>query len=127
VCAESGDVPSEFCTHQLLDYAIMGVSSTRKCQHVKWVLTDPTGQRSYCTECLPDSGYVKKLYPNLAPELIAYYELNRVPYAKIPPHNPACTRVLEVGAPVIISPNDGSEYFLEGQQLQLACQAANDV
>lgn len=127
VCAESGDVPSEFCTHQLLDYAIMGVSSTRKCQHVKWVFTDPTGQRSYCTECLPDSGYIKKLYPNLAPELIAYYELNRVPYAKIPPHNPACTRVLEVGAPVIISPNDGSEYFLEGQQLQLACQAANDV
>lgn len=127
VCAESGDVPSEFCTHQLLDYAIMGVSHTRKCQHLKWVFTDPTGQRSYCTECLPDTGYVKKLYPNLAPELIAYYELNRVPYVKIPPHNPACTRVLEVGAPIITSPNDGSEYFLEGQQLQLACQAANDV
>jgi len=127
VCAESGDVPSEFCTHQLLDYAIMGVSHTRKCQHLKWVFTDPTGLRSYCTECLPDTGYVKKLYPNLAPELIAYYELNRVPYVKIPPHNPACTRVLEVGAPIITSPNDGSEYFLEGQQLQLACQAANDV
>ncbi|MCA0229151.1 MAG: penicillin-binding protein 1C [Bacteroidetes bacterium] len=127
VCAESGDVPSEFCTHQLLDYAIMGVSHTRKCQHLKWVFTNPTGQRSYCTECLPDSGYVKKLYPNLAPELIAYYELNRFPYVKIPPHNPACTRVLEVGAPIITSPNDGSEYFLEGQQLQLACQAANDV
>lgn len=127
VCAESGDVPSEFCTHQLLDYAIMGVSHTRKCQHLKWVFTDPTGQRSYCTECLPDTGYAKKLYPNLAPELIAYYELNRVPYVKIPPHNPACTRVLEVGAPIITSPNDGSEYFLEGQQLQLACQAANDV
>lgn len=127
VCAESGDVPSDFCTHQILDYAIMGISPTRKCQHLKWVFTDPAAQVSYCTECLPDSGYVRKLYPNLAPELIAYNELNRIPYQRLPPHNPACTRVLEVGAPIITSPNDGSEYFLEGQQLQLACQAANDV
>ncbi len=127
VCAESGDIPSDFCQHQILDYAIMGISPTRKCQHLKWVFTDPVAHLSYCTECLPDSGYVRKLYPNLAPELIAYNELNRIPYQHIPPHNPACTRVLEVGAPVSVSPNDGSEYFLEGQQLQLACQAANDV
>ncbi|MFN8349043.1 MAG: penicillin-binding protein 1C [Spirosomataceae bacterium] len=127
VCAESGDVPSEFCTHQIRDYAIMGISPTRPCQHLKWVFTDPAARLSYCTECLPDSGYVRRLYPNLAPELIAYNELHRIPYQRIPPHNPACTRVLDAGAPLIVSPNDGSEYFLEGQQLQLACQAANDV
>lgn len=127
VCAESGDLPAEFCTHQMLDYAIMGISPTRRCQHLKWVLTDQTANISYCTQCLPDSGHVRKLYPNLAPELITYNELNHIPYQRIPPHNPNCTRVFDVGAPVIISPNDGSEYFLEGQQLQLACQAANDV
>ena len=127
VCAESGDLPNDFCTHQILDYAIMGISPTRKCQHLKWVLTDKSAQISYCTQCLPDSGYVRKLYPNLAPDLIAYNELNRVPYLKIPIHNPACTRVFEAGAPVITSPNDGSEYFLENQELQLACQASNDV
>jgi penicillin-binding protein 1C len=127
VCAESGDLPVDFCTHQVLDYAIMGISPTRRCQHLKWVLTDQTAKISYCTQCLPDSGYVRKLYPNLAPELIAYNEVNHIPYQQIPPHNPNCTRVFEVGAPIITSPNDGSEYFLEGQQLQLACQAANDV
>jgi penicillin-binding protein 1C len=127
VCAESGDIPNEFCTNHILDYAIMGISPTRKCQHLKWVFVNPAARLSYCTECLPDSGYLRKLYPNLAPELIAYNELNRIPYQHIPPHNPACTRVLEVGAPIIVSPNDGSEYFLEGQQLQLACQATNDV
>lgn len=127
VCAESGDLPAEFCTHQVLDYAIMGISPTRRCQHLKWVLTDKTAKISYCTQCLPDSGYVRKLYPNPAPELIAYNELNRIPYQRIPPHNPNCTRVFDAGAPIITSPNDGSEYFLEGQQLQLACQAANDV
>ena len=35
--------------------------------------------------------------------------------------------MFEVGAPVITSPNVGSEYFLENQELQLACQASNDV
>ncbi|MCU0339217.1 MAG: penicillin-binding protein 1C [Spirosomaceae bacterium] len=127
VCAESGALPSEFCTHQILDYGIMGISHARRCEHLKWVFTDKAERFSYCTHCLPDSGYARKLYPNLPPELIAYKETNRIPYLKIPPHNPACTRVAEVGAPMIVSPNDGSDYFLEGQQMQLACQAANDV
>jgi len=127
VCAESGDLPSNFCNHQVLDYAIMGISPTRKCQHLKWVFTNPSASISYCTQCLPDSSYVRKLYPNLVPELIAFNEMNRIPYVKIPPHNPACTRVLEVGAPVIVSPNDGSEYFVENQQLQLSCQTTNEV
>ncbi|MEZ4905030.1 MAG: penicillin-binding protein 1C [Spirosomataceae bacterium] len=127
VCTESGDLPSDFCEHQVLDYAIMGISSTRKCQHLKWVFTNLSGSISYCTQCLPDSGYVRKLYPNLAPDLMAFNEQNRIPYLKIPPHNPACTRILEVGAPVIVSLNDGSEYFVENQQLQLACQATNEV
>lgn len=130
VCAESGDLPNDFCTHQVLDYAIMGISPTRRCQHLKAVFTDKSGKIAYCSQCMPDSGFVKKLYPNLAPELIAFYELKKIPYSSIPPHNPACTRIFEIGAPVIVSPNDGSEYFIdptEKQELQLACQAANDV
>jgi penicillin-binding protein 1C len=128
ICAESGDIPSDFCTHQVTDYAIMGVSHTRKCQHLKWVFTNATATTSYCTQCLPDSGYSRKLYPNLAADLISFYETKQLPYIKIPPHNAACTRVLEVGAPIIVSPNDGSEYFVEpGQQLALECQATNDV
>ena len=130
VCTESGDLPNEFCPHPVADYAIMGISPTRKCQHLKWVFTNANQSISYCTQCLPDSGYVRKLYPNLSPDLIAHYETGRVPYQKIPPHNLACTRVLETGAPLIISPNDGSEYYMnpdEPQPLQLACQAQNDV
>jgi penicillin-binding protein 1C len=130
VCAESGQVPSEFCTHAVADYAIMGVSATLRCQHLKPVFVNTSKTVSYCTQCLPDSGYVRQLYPNLAPELIAYFEAGRVPYQKIPMHNPACTRVLQTGAPVIVSLNDGSEYYLnpdDPQPMQLACQAQNDV
>ena len=130
VCAESGQIPSEFCTHPVADYAIMGLSATMRCQHLKSVFTNPKSTVSYCTQCLPDSGYIRKRYPNFAPELVAYYEKGQIPYLKIPPHNLNCTRVQEVGAPVVVSPNDGSEYYFnsdEPQPLQLACQAQNDV
>ncbi|MBB5286815.1 penicillin-binding protein 1C [Rhabdobacter roseus] len=130
VCAESGALPEAFCTNQITDYAIMGVSPYRRCQHRRWVFTDEKARVSYCTQCLPERGYLKRSYPNLAPELIAYYELKKLPYEKIPPHNPACERVFREGAPLIVSPNDGSEYYLpagEPAQLQLSCQAANDV
>ena len=130
VCAESGDVPSEFCTHQILDYHIMGVSKYKKCEHLKWVFTNAQNTLSYCTACLPDSGYQRKLYPNLSPDLVEYYQQNRFSYNQIPPHNPACTRILTADAPKITSPNDGSTYYIdpaEPQQLQLSCQAQNDV
>lgn len=130
VCAVSGDIPSNFCDHQITDDYIMGVSPYRKCQHMRWVFTDAPGKISYCTYCLPEKGYEKNAYPNLAPELVAYYELQKIPYPKIPPHNPSCERVFHEGAPLIVSPNEGSEYYIrkeEPQQIQLACQAAIDV
>ncbi|MCE7068293.1 penicillin-binding protein 1C [Dyadobacter sp. CY326] len=130
VCAASGDIPSEFCTHQILDYHITGVSAYKKCQHLRWVFTDKFGKISYCTYCIPENGFEKRAYANLAPELIAYNELQKIPYQKIPPHNPACERIFHEGPPLIVSPNDGSEYYLrpdEPQQIQLACQTSNDV
>ncbi|HEV7382901.1 MAG TPA: penicillin-binding protein 1C [Dyadobacter sp.] len=128
VCADSGDIPSDFCDHQITASYIMGVSAYRKCMHMRYVFTD--GKICYCTYCLPATGFEKKVYANLAPELIAYFEQQKIPYPKLPPHNPLCERVFHDGAPIIVSPNEGSEYFVrkdEPQQIQLACQAANDV
>lgn len=130
VCAQSGDIPSDFCTHPIVDYHLMGVSPYRRCTHRKWVFTDLAGKLSYCPYCLPPNGYERRSFPNLAPELIAYYELKKLPYEKQPPHNPTCERVYREGAPLIVSPNQGSEYYIrrdEPQQLLLSCQAANNV
>ncbi|WP_157488248.1 penicillin-binding protein 1C [Dyadobacter crusticola] len=130
VCPATGDIPSEFCTHSVPGEYIVGVSNFRKCQHLRWVFTDSAGKISYCTYCLPENGFEKQAYPNLAPELITFNEMQKIPYQKIPPHNPKCERVFHDGAPLIVSPNEGSEYYIrkdEPQQLQLACQAANDV
>jgi penicillin-binding protein 1C len=136
VCAESGDVPSEFCTNQILDLHIPSISKMTQCQHLKNVWVSPARSTSYCNFCKPDSGVVQKLYPNLAPELISWYESKHILYEKIPTHNPNCTRVFQVSnsatsvAPVIVSPSDGSEYFLaknEASKLMLNCQVGSDV
>lgn len=132
VCAESGDLPSEYCSNKILDYSIKNISHTRKCTHLKKIYVNLSESMSYCTQCLPVDGYKEKLYSNLAPELISFYELKHILYEKIPTHNPNCTRFFKTAnnAPIITNPNNGSEYFLsenDTQQMQLACQTANDV
>lgn len=130
VCAASGDIPAEFCTHKIVDYHLMGVSPYRRCEHRKWVFTDKKSEITYCPYCLPAADYVRRSVPNLAPELIAYYEQKKLPYEREMPHNPACERVFREGAPLIVSPNEGSEYYIrtdEPQQIMLSCQAANNV
>ncbi len=132
VCAESGDLPSEYCSNKILDYSIKNISHTRKCTHLKKIYVNLSESMSYCTQCLPVDGYKEKLYSNLAPELISFYELKHILYEKIPTHNPNCTRFFKTAnnAPIITNPNNGSEYYLsenDTQQMQLACQTANDV
>ncbi|MCY7356582.1 MAG: penicillin-binding protein 1C [Rudanella sp.] len=133
ICPESGEVPGDSCAARAIDYYIMGVSANRRCSHQKMVFTDSAGRVSYCAHCLPERGAVRRTYPNLAPELMAYYGVKRIPYAAIPPHNPTCERLFGIGSeqnPLITSPNDGSEYFIDPKnpvEIQLACQAANDV
>lgn len=133
ICPESGEVPGDSCAARAIDYYIMGVSANRRCQHQKIVFTDSAGRISYCAHCLPERGAVRRSYPNLAPELIAYYAVKRIPYAAMPPHNPTCERLFGIGVeqkPLITRPNDGSEYFIDPKnptEIQLACQAANDV
>ncbi len=132
VCAESGDLPSEYCSNKILDYSIKNISHTRKCTHLKKIYVNLSESISYCTQCLPVDGYKEKLYSNLAPELISFYELKHILYERIPTHNPNCTRFFKTAnnAPIITNPNNGSEYYLgqnDTQQMQLACQTANDV
>jgi len=69
-------------------------------------------------------------FPNPAADLARFYDSEQIPYIKIPPHNPACTRVQREQAPVIVSLQDGKEYLIEqdgGEQLPLNAQPANDV
>jgi penicillin-binding protein 1C len=130
VCAESGMPPDTFCRDHVMDYFIPGVSSNQKCRHMKEVFTDPGATKSYCTTCLPANGYLTSLYPDFSAEVLAYFDEQHIPYRKIPPHNPLCSRIYECNAPSITSLTDGMEYMLAKpakQQLMLGCAAENGV
>ena len=59
-----------------------------------------------------------------------YYDVNRIAYTLIPPHNPNCEKVFRDGGPVVVSPANGTEYLInrkDPEPLQLRCRAGNDV
>jgi penicillin-binding protein 1C len=130
VCSETGKLPDKYCTNLVPDYYIPSVSSTETCDHMKMVYTDAKGTMSYCRSCLPKAGYVEKLYPSYSSEMILYFDLYKIPYKKIPPHNPECPRVYNDHSLTIQSPVNGTQYLLmknESHNIMLKCNAGNDV
>ncbi len=130
VCNESGLPPNYFCTNTSADYFIAGKSPARKCTHLKTVLISPDSTISYCTSCVPISGYVKAEYPNYSQEIISYLDENMIKYSKVPAHNIMCERIFKEDAPVITSPITGVDYYVNQQdssEIMLACQAAANV
>ncbi len=130
VCVKTGKVPNDFCTDQVMDYYIPGVSGNEKCDHLKQVWLSADEKYSYCTSCLPPSGYKTKFFENISPELASFYKSKHIAFERIPPHNPACTREFNGRAPIITSLNDGMVYVImdkQEQQLTLSCSPANDV
>ena len=60
----------------------------------------------------------------------SWYEDHRIKYERIPPHNPYCEAIFRGSAPVIESPSNGTEYFInkiDPEPLELVCKTANDA
>lgn len=130
VCDETGLPPNDFCENQVIDYYLPLVSSTQKCNHLKKVFVSPNGKESYCLTCRPEGKFKTELYPNLAPEMVAFYNMEGIAYRKIPKHHPKCTRVFEHPAPVINSLSANKEYIVDREdppELMLTCIAHNEV
>ena len=129
VCPETGMVPDEFCINPVMDYFIPKISNSQRCTHLKKVFLSGNEKISYCTSCLPATGYKEKYFPNISPELIAYFDVEHMSYKKIPMHNLECTRIFSEQGPKIISPINNKEYLLEKgeSQLMLSCNVANEV
>jgi penicillin-binding protein 1C len=85
---------------------------------------------SYCQSCVPPTGYKKKMYKIISPDMQAWMQDNRIAYTRIPPHNPYCEKIFKEGAPLIISPSNGTEYLISKKHpepLQLVCRLAGDA
>ena len=130
VCSETGMVPDDHCSNIVMDYFIPGISSSKKCDNEQEIMVSPDERISYCKVCMPGAGYKKKLYKMVPPEMQQYFEEHNIAYQKIPPHNPACEKLFQDGAPQVTSPYNGSEYLInrkDPEPLQLTCNVGNDV
>ncbi|MCB0514540.1 MAG: penicillin-binding protein 1C [Chitinophagales bacterium] len=130
VCVESGLLPDTFCTNKVADYFIPAVSTVKKCTHKKAFFVSPDEKYSYCASCLPDSGFVQKLYDNPLPEVLSFYMNQNVPISLPPPHLPSCTYYATTNGPKITSLQNGLEYLIDvadNNELTLAGDAAADV
>ncbi|MEZ5004258.1 MAG: penicillin-binding protein 1C [Chitinophagales bacterium] len=130
VCKVSGKVPNDFCNNQILDYYIPQISSQIKCDHLKKVWVNNANTISYCSYCLPNETVMEKLYPNLAGDLITFYEKQNIPYSKIPPHNPNCSHLFADHPPKITQPSDGAIYYIDtvaNEKILFKADAHNDV
>jgi penicillin-binding protein 1C len=130
VCAQTGLVPLETCQTLVSDYFIAGVSPIQTCAHQKYYFVSPDETKSYCSHCLPASQYKKKLYPNYPTELITYFEAEKMPYLRVPPHNTSCSYDnAKSKPPIITSPIHKREYTMldEATELMLSCQTSNNV
>lgn len=130
VCSHTGDVPAHYCEDLVQDFYIPGISRTVVCNHKKMIAVSADSSISYCTTCQPAHGYINKLYDNLSPQLVAYYESQKISYPKIPPHNPQCLRVFKDNAPQITSPANGTNFLIEAadpQKVMLSAAVPTDV
>ena len=130
VCSETGLVPSVHCTNLTSDYFIPLISSTQPCHNWDELMISPDEKISYCKSCAPASGYKKKWYKIVEPEMQSWFQEHQIAYQKIPPHNPDCELIFKGAAPAIIFPVNGMEYIInkkDPEPLQLICKTANDV
>ena len=130
VCSETGLLPTDHCTDLVLDYFIPLISPTTTCNNMQQVMVSADEKISYCKTCVPVTGFKRKLYKAIDPEMQAYYQENGISFQKIPPHNPDCEKIFKEGLPVITSPANGTEYLInkkDPEPIQLICKTANDV
>ncbi|MEM7036040.1 MAG: penicillin-binding protein 1C, partial [Bacteroidota bacterium] len=128
VCLETGDLPSEECTHVGMSYFLADISPRSVCTQAQSIYISTDSSLQYCTGCLPESGYLKASYPIYPPALTLWYESNDLPYPHPPPHNPACEATFDGPGPDINSPSEDFEYLVEaGSGQEILLQAASDT
>mgnify|MGYP002859249504 CR=1 FL=1 len=128
ICPKTGHLCQTFCTEKITDMFIKNVTIQKYCDHVVQVYVNKDSSISYCNSCLPDNEFQINSYNNYPPNLINFYENEKISYSKIPPHSELCTKVYDKKGPIIVSPTDEAEYLIEensGAEMLLNAQSDN--
>lgn len=114
VCNESGQLPNDFCANQVVDSSIKSKTKYIKCQHLQPVFVSSDSSVSYCQSCLKSvKSYLTALYPSHPPELIDYFDSEKITYTQAPSHYQFCERVYPDQGLEIISPTDNALYYVD--------------
>ena len=124
VCAETGLIPSPYCSDIIADYYIEGVSHNNVCDVHKPIYVNHERTVQYCTECLPSDGYEKIVYPIYDARLSTWFLENDIAFEGPPEHNQNCKARFTEDGPKIISPSKDYEYFVEDKSDQEMLLAA---
>lgn len=130
VCGETGMIPSSFCTNIVTDYFIPVISDNKYCNNMQEIPISIDGKTSYCVQCKPENGYKTKWFKVISPEMQDYYDERKIPYERIPTHNPNCEVVYKEQGPKITSPSHGADYYISTispEPIALKCLTAMDV
>ena len=113
ICEESGKLPNDNCSQIGLDYAIKDVTLPQKCtiHNLHYISADSSV--SFCTSCLPISGYKQAIYCDYPEEFKSWAAINNINLSIPPPHNPNCKSAYDISVPKILSPSNNFVYFLE--------------
>ncbi len=126
VCRESGLLPGPHCEALVKDFFLLDRSPLNACDRHVEVFVNADSSMQYCPNCLPVAGFGRAILPRLDPELALWYQQNKVPGFRSPPHNPACGNKNSGDAPLILSPSADYEYYLEkGNEQAILLQAAS--
>ena len=127
VCASSGHIPTNGCTHIIEDYYSVSRTSQQFCEVDKEFMVSKDRKVSYCPSCISDHPYEFKHYDDYPPELLAFWEGMGRSYQSVPPHNPSCARVFAGGGPKIVSPSEDMTYYLVSPEQKMILLASSSV
>jgi penicillin-binding protein 1C len=130
VCSISGLPKNSYCTGSQIDHFVSSVFYKNKCQHLKTIWTNPAGTFRYCDKCLDRATAIKKTEPNYPSEYLEFLGASGMGHDKLLPHNPNCQYISKSQTLSIISPRNGSIYYIESrnpQQMQLKANAGSNT
>lgn len=113
VCSNSGLPPHLKCEHQTIDYYLPLKSTNATCEHLQKIFLNEDETVSYCMQCLPEAGYKTKWIKHHPNEILAFFEMKKINYEKIPTHNVACQyHAPQGGEPIILIPKNQGIYYI---------------
>ncbi len=112
ICALSGCPVGDHCGPAVTGFYLPGISPSSVCTIHRTVEVDALSLQTVCSRCRADRLTKQLPVEWWPPQVASYLVSGGLALPNIPAHNPDCPAFGPSEAPVITSPQSGSEYFL---------------